>query len=84
MLGVAYSFIRNSFKILYKLGRAVPVILRRSASMSKILTLHEDGSKTVRTFHTCGDCSDCPYNNEVRVDGCSNVLPCGQYYCWDN
>lgn len=52
--------------------------------MSKILTLHEDGSKTVRTFHTCGDCSDCPYNNGVRVDGCSNVLPCGQYYCWDN
>lgn len=52
--------------------------------MSKVITIHADGSQTIRYFHRCGDCKDCPKNEGISVMGCSNVLPCGQYHCWDD
>lgn len=51
--------------------------------MSKIITVKLDGSRTVRDFHRCHDCDDCPLNVGAVPDS-SWKLPCGQQHCWDD
>lgn len=42
--------------------------------MSKIITIHADGSQTIRYFHRCGDCKDCPLNEGIPQTAVDDIL----------